>query len=63
MLDSGEVRVTRRAPRIAGGRAARIFAHNPHDPGDGNADSGAASCWPRADSVVLRAMDALARHG
>ncbi|MCP3713292.1 hypothetical protein M3I54_41635 [Paraburkholderia sp. CNPSo 3274] len=62
MLVSGEVYVARRAPRTAGGRTARIFARTPHDPGGENAASGATSCWPRVDPVVLRAMDALARH-
>ncbi|MEM5314747.1 hypothetical protein [Paraburkholderia sp. JHI869] len=62
MLDGGEVRVARRAPRTAGGRTARIFARNPHDAADRNTASGAASGWQRADPVVLRAMDALARH-
>ncbi|MCP3719951.1 hypothetical protein [Paraburkholderia sp. CNPSo 3281] len=38
------------------------FRARPHDPGGENAASGATSCWPRVDHVVLRAMDALARH-
>ncbi len=57
MLACDEVHVARRTPRGAGGRSTRIFAMG------GNTVAGATSDWPRADPVVLRAMDALVRHG
>jgi len=62
MLAGQEVRVVRRTPRCAGGRPARIFALAVPDTGGADTAAGLPSCWPKADLVVLRAMDAFARH-
>ncbi len=60
LLANHEVRIARRTPRSAGGRPARIFALGMD--GDASVAASAASCWPKADPVVLRAMDAIARR-
>ncbi|CAM2139280.1 hypothetical protein [Paraburkholderia tropica] len=57
MLACEEVHVAQRTPRGAGGRSARIFAIG------GDTVAGSTSSWAKADPVVLRAMDALVRHG
>jgi hypothetical protein len=61
MLADDKVHVARRAPRSICGRPVRIFASGPITGGD--AATSATSCWPGVDPVVLRVMDALARHG
>lgn len=63
MLADDEVHVARRAPRSVCGRPARIFAGGSRTRGGGDGAIHAISCWPKADPVVLRAMDALSRHG
>ncbi|WP_321926382.1 hypothetical protein [Paraburkholderia guartelaensis] len=62
MLAGQEVRVVRRTPRCAGGRPARIFALAVPETGGADAATSLPSCWPKADLVVLRAMDAFSRH-
>ena len=62
LLANHEVRIARRTPRSAGGRPARIFALGLGVDGDADIAASAASCWPKADPVVLRAMDAIARR-
>ncbi|HTH61248.1 MAG TPA: hypothetical protein VL689_13945 [Paraburkholderia sp.] len=61
MLAADEVHVSGRVQVALGGRAARVFAGGP-PPDGGRAVMEATSSWPKADPVLLRAMDALARH-
>ena len=63
LLASHEVRIARRTPRSSGGRPARIFALGLPVEGGADLATSVASCWPKADPVVLRAMDAFARCG
>ncbi|TDG02306.1 hypothetical protein E1N52_40365 [Paraburkholderia guartelaensis] len=63
MLSNDEVHVARRAPRAMCGRPARLFASGPQIKGGCDGAVHAISCWPKADPVVLRAMDAFSRHG
>ncbi|MEX3942391.1 hypothetical protein AB4Y44_23055 [Paraburkholderia sp. BR10937] len=63
MLASQEVFVARRTPRCPSSRPARIFALAVRVDGSAAVGAGLPSCWPNADLVVLRAMDAFVRHG